>query len=148
MAIRSRHLSVHIDRPAAEVYAYACDPTHLPEWASGLGSTVEHVDGRWYAEMELGRVGIDFAPANPYGVLDHDVTLPSGEVVYNPMRVIADAAGGAGGCEVVFTVRQLTGTNDADFERDQASVSADLARLKNVVEEGAAGAGPAGGSAV
>jgi hypothetical protein len=31
-----------------------------------------------------------FVPRNEYGVLDHEVTLPSGESVHNPMRVIAD----------------------------------------------------------
>ncbi len=45
----------------------------------------------------MGRVALAFVPRNDFGVLDHDVTLPSGETVYNPMRVIADGTG----CEVV-----------------------------------------------
>ncbi|HEX4791491.1 MAG TPA: hypothetical protein VH372_23715 [Actinospica sp.] len=84
----------------------------------------------------VGRVGLGFAPPNAFGVLDHDVTLPSGEVVYNPMRVIADAAGGSGGCEVVFTLRRQAGMSDAEYERDAAAVAADLARLKQAVEDG------------
>lgn len=140
MAIESRHLSVHIDRSAAEVYAYASDPARLPEWAAGLGSAVEKIDGRWYVETGAGRLGLDFAPPNTYGVLDHDVTLPSGEVVYNPMRVLADAAGGAGGCEVVFTLRRQPEMTGEDFEHDAAAITADLVRLKALIEGGGSAA--------
>lgn len=88
MASGSRHVSERIDRRAADVYAYASDPANLPQWASGLGSSVENVDGQWFVETTSGRVGFAFVERNPYGVLDHDVTLPSGEVAYNPMRVM------------------------------------------------------------
>ena len=77
-----------------------------------------------------GRVGFAFVPLNGYGVLDHDVTLPSGEVVYNPMRVIPDGHG----CEVVFTLRRRPGMSDAEFSADTAAVAADLARLRRNLE--------------
>ena len=70
----SLHLSTYVDRPADEVYAYVVDPSHLPEWAAGLTPEVE----------------VRFAPANPYGVADHDVTLPDGTVLTVPLRVLAD----------------------------------------------------------
>ncbi|HZG93381.1 MAG TPA: SRPBCC family protein [Mycobacteriales bacterium] len=47
MSTESRHLSVHIDRPLAEVYAFAADPANLPRWAPGLGSAVVQEDGQW-----------------------------------------------------------------------------------------------------
>ena len=53
----------------------------------------------------MGRVTVAFAPPNPFGILDHRVTLPSGETVDNPMRVIPNADG----CDVVFTVHRRTG---------------------------------------
>jgi hypothetical protein len=81
----------------------------------------------------MGRVGIAFAPRNEFGILDHDVTLPSGETVYNPMRVVP-VGGGGGGCEVVFTVRRRPGMSDEDLARDAAAVAADLASLKRVLE--------------
>lgn len=130
MTLESRHISARIDRPAREVYEYAADPANLPEWASGLGQAVENIDGRWYAESPMGRVEVAFAPRNEYGVLDHDVTLPTGEVVYNPMRVIADGDG----CEVVFTVRRRAGMSDEEFAGDGAAVAADLAGLKRICE--------------
>ena len=36
---------------------------------------------------------VEMAESNPYGVLNHWVTLDTGERFYNPMRVIADGDG-------------------------------------------------------
>jgi hypothetical protein len=47
VASDSRHLSIHIDRPFQMVYDYASNPSHLREWAPGLGSSVDGVDGPW-----------------------------------------------------------------------------------------------------
>ena len=126
----SRHLSVSIDRPLSEVYAFASDPQNLPRWAPGLGSAVERDGDGWFVETSQGRVGLTFAPQNEFGVLDHVVRTPSGETVYVPLRAIADGDG----CEVVFTLRRGPGMTDAELERDTALVTADLALLKQVVE--------------
>jgi uncharacterized protein YndB with AHSA1/START domain len=130
MAAESRHVSVNIDRPAEAVYAYASDPTHLPVWAPGLCTSIESVDGRWVAESGMGRIVIDVAPPNPFGVLDHDVTVSTGETFHNPMRVLPNEDG----AEVVFTVRRQAGVSDADFDRDAAAVLADLTALKQILE--------------
>ncbi|MCP3771173.1 MULTISPECIES: polyketide cyclase [unclassified Streptomyces] len=127
----SRHIGIRIDRAVADVYAYASQPANLPAWAHGLGDSVERIDGRWVAESSpMGRVVVAFAPPNEWGVLDHDVTLPSGETVHNPVRVLVDGPGS----EVVFTLRRQPGTSDAAFERDASMVAADLARLKELLE--------------
>jgi Polyketide cyclase / dehydrase and lipid transport len=133
--VSSEHVSVTIDRPVAAVYDFASVPENLPQWAPGLGCSVELVDGKWTADSPMGRVSFVFVPRNEYGVLDHDVTLPSGETVYNPMRVIATDAG----CEVVFTVRRRPGMSDDDFAGDVAAVAADLALLKQLLEAGEEG---------
>ncbi len=78
----------------------------------------------------MGRVAFAFVPRNEYGVLDHDVTLPSGESVYNPMRVIADGTAS----EVVFTLRRQPDMTDDAFARDADAVATDLAALKRVLE--------------
>jgi len=130
MTSKSRHIGTRIDRPVDGVYDFASDPANLPKWAAGLGSSVALIDGQWIAESPMGRVTFVFVPRNDYGVLDHDVALPSGETVYNPMRVIADGTD----CEVVFTLRRQTGMSDDDFAYAVDAVSKDLATLKLVLE--------------
>ncbi len=125
----SRHLSTHVDRPADEVYAYVSDPARLPEWAAGLSSGIEERDGRWFATSPMGDVEVRFAPQNPYGVADHDVTLPDGSVTSNPLRVLPDGSGS----EVVFTLRRAPGTTDEAFEADEAAIRADLASLARLL---------------
>ena len=130
MLSESRQIAEYIDRPPTEVYDYASNPANLPQWAPGLGTAVEEVDGRWFVDTPGGRVAVAFAPRNDFGVLDHHVTPPSGEVVYVPMRVMANGTGS----EVVFTLRRLAGMTDDEFTRDEGLVAADLARLKRILE--------------
>jgi len=128
-----RYISVSIDRPPGDVYEIAANPANLPRWASGLAGTITpdaDGDGSWTASSPMGKVTIRFADRNPFGVLDHDVTLPSGETIHNPMRVVPNASG----CEVSFTLFQRPGTSDSDFESDARAVTRDLAALKALVE--------------
>ncbi|RFA10927.1 polyketide cyclase [Subtercola boreus] len=130
MAVETRHLSIGIQRPAGEVYAFVREPSNLPQWASGLSAGIRQVDGRWVADSPMGEVEVRFAPPNDFGVVDHLVTLPGGETFDNPMRVLA--VGSA--AEVVFTLLRMPGVTDADFERDAATILSDLAVLKRVLE--------------
>ena len=131
MGSRSQHISIGINRPMFDVYDFAADPLNLPKWAAGLaGSKVERDGQQWSTESPMGRVTFTFGPRNDFGVLDHDVTLPSGQIVHNPLRVISDGDE----CEVVFTLRQRPDMTDEDFERDTDAVAKDLATLKSVVE--------------
>ena len=133
MPPESRQITEWIARRAADVYEYASDPANIPKWAPGLGKSVTNVDGQWYVETESGRLGFAFVERNEYGVLDHTVALPSGEVIYNPMRVVPHGDG----CEVVFSLRRRADTSDEDFARDASLVQADLTRLKQVLEQAA-----------
>ena len=130
MSAQTRHLGERIARPAADVYAFVADPANLPRWSAGLGGDIEQVGGEWFIDSPGGRLRFAFVPANEFGVLDHYVTFPSGETFYNPMRVVPydDTS------EVVFSVRRFGDISDADFDRDVATVAADLAKLKEVLE--------------
>ena len=119
----SRHLSVWIEAPPERVYAFASDPRELPRWAAGL------------ADPSLADAKAEWVPANELGVLDHVVRLPSGEQVYNPMRVIP-AGTGEPRCEVVFTLRRRPGVTDEEFDADAAAVATDLDTLRRLVESG------------
>jgi hypothetical protein len=111
------------------VYEYASDVDNLPRWAAGLAQAEVVREGdSLFVESPMGRVEVRFVERNRFGVLDHDVTLPSGTVVTNPVRVLAHPEG----AEVVFTVRQIELDDDA-FARDVAMVEADLERLDQQV---------------
>jgi hypothetical protein len=127
----STHVGVVIAASRDAVYSFARDPEHLPRWAAGLatGAVERAEDDALVVDSPMGRVTVVFVPHNDLGVLDHDVTLPSGDVVTNPVRVLAHPDG----AEIVFTVRQL-GASDEDFARDVEAVEADLHRLKALVE--------------
>lgn len=129
--VASRHVSRVIGRTRDEVYEFAVNPANLPTWATGLANTPVTIDGdRLIAESPMGQVTVRFVPHNDLGVLDHDVTLPSGTVVNNPVRVLSHP----NGAEILFTVRQIELT-DEEFEHDLATVAEDLKRLAQVLED-------------
>ena len=129
--VASRHVSRVIGRTRDEVYEFAVNPANLPTWATGLANTPVTIDGdRLIAESPMGHVTVRFVPHNDLGVLDHDVTLPSGTVVNNPVRVLSHP----NGAEILFTVRQIE-LSDEEFEHDLATVAEDLKRLAQVLED-------------
>jgi hypothetical protein len=126
----TKQITVWIARAADDVYGFVANPTNIPAWAPGLGTAVEHVDGEWFVDTSSGRVRVRFAERNTFGVLDHDVTLPSGDVISNPMRVVP----AGDGSEVTFSLRRQPDMSDEEFERDEGLVRADLERLKRLLE--------------
>lgn len=126
----SRYIGVSINRPPAEVYAFAI--ANLPRWASGIGGSMKKAEDGWLVDSPAGQIKIEFAPDNEFGVLDHEATLPTGEVVYNPMRVYPNNRGS----EVVFTLYRLPDVSDEDLERDANMIRTDLETLKDVLEAG------------
>ncbi len=128
----ARHVTISIDRPPADVYAYVSDPVRLPEWAAGLSGSIAHLDGKWVAASPMGRVTVEFAPPNLFGVLDHDVTLESGEVVHNPFRVLPNGDGS----ELVLTLLRREGMSAEEFDADEAAIRGDLETLRGILEAG------------
>jgi Polyketide cyclase / dehydrase and lipid transport len=125
------HISVSIARPPAEVYDFAADPRNLPRWAAGLArSEVRMAGDEWIADSPLGKVRVRLAQRNPFGVMDHDVTLESGVTVHNPMRVVPNGEGS----EFVFTLIRRPGMSAGQFAEDRAAVEHDLKTLKDLLE--------------
>jgi len=130
MTFKSRHISVSINRSADQVYEFASNPENLPKWAAGLSGSIKNVNGDWIAESPMGRVIIKFAERNKFGILDHGVTLPSGEKVYNPMRVLPNNDGS----ELIFTLYQRPDMSERMFAEDAKAVARDLEKLKTLLE--------------
>ncbi|MFS0900715.1 SRPBCC family protein [Mycolicibacterium litorale] len=130
----TRHISVWVAAPAEAVYALASDPLTWPRWAAGLAQGgLRRTERGWVADSPMGEVLVEFSPENTFGVLDHVVRMPSGEAVYNPLRVVP-AGPGEARCEVVFSLRRRPGVTDTEFEADAAAVAADLEALRGLVE--------------
>lgn len=128
--LEARHVSVSIERPPREVYRFASDPENLPRWASGLGGSIREDRGEWLADGPLGPVRLRFAEPNDLGVLDHEVVLPTGETIHNPLRVVPNGAGS----EVIFTLFRQPGVTDDKLAADAEWVEKDLRKLKQLLE--------------
>jgi hypothetical protein len=126
----TRAVSVSICASLEQVYEFAANPANLPKWAPGFVKSIGNRDGKWVAESTMGEVTFAFAPRNSLGVLDHGVTLPSGESFSNPMRVVANGQGS----EVLFTLFRHPPMTEAEFDRDATVVLGDLEKLKAVIE--------------
>ncbi|MGN6387986.1 MAG: SRPBCC family protein [Burkholderiaceae bacterium] len=123
-------LAVPIAAPAAEVVDFAARPANLPAWAAAFAQSVRIERGECLVETADGTVALRFVERNPFGVLDHTVTLPSGEIVHCPMRVVPNGDG----CEILFTVFRRPGMTEAAWRADAALVESDLLRLKRLME--------------
>ncbi len=126
-----QHISVFINRPPDVVYAFAANPENLPLWAAGLArSELRKEQETWIAEAPFGTVKIRFVATNTLGVMDHEVELESGLVVYNPMRVVPNGQGS----EFIFSLLRQPDMSDEAFAADKEAIEADLATLKALLE--------------
>ncbi len=123
-------IHIGIERSAEAVYAFASRPENMPLWASGLASGLTQTEDGWIAQGVLGDIRIHFTPANAFGIIDHTVVLPSGQAVFNALRVVPNG----GGAEVMFTLLRQDGMSDAQFDADAAWVLKDLTALKTILE--------------
>ena len=126
----SRTISIAINRPLDEVYAFACVPENFLKWASGLAATLHKEGEQWIADTPEGKAKVRFSERNAHGVLDHWVTLPDRTEIYIPLRAIANDDGS----EVSLTLFRLSEMDDAAFERDANMVRKDLGVLKALLE--------------
>ena len=126
----ARTLSVSINRPAAEAYEFLAEPENFAEWASGLGASLRRHGADWVVETPEGTATVRFCERNAHGMLDHQVTLPSGAAIYVPLRVIANG----NGCDLVLTVFRRPEMSDEKFAADTEWVLRDLHAAKRILE--------------
>ncbi len=132
-ALEAVVVSEPVDAPADEVYAFARRMENLPKWASGLARGIVQRDGHWFADSPMGEVRVAMAPANPFGVLDHEVTLPDGSSVHNAFRVTPCGQRSV----LTFVVLRLEGVGQDRFDADVGHVQRDLLALRRLLEQGA-----------
>ena len=129
--LETKVVNASIQRDWRQVYAFASQPENMAQWASGLGSGLEHADDHWLVDGgPLGKVKVRFSPQNEHGIVDHWVEMPSGMTVYNAFRIVQNGDG----AEAIFLVTRLPGMSAEQFEQDARHVSTDLANLKRIME--------------
>ncbi len=94
-----KNINVSINKPARDVYQFASNPENFPKWVKFVKS-ITRKDDSWIAQTDLGTIKMKFAAQNEFGIIDHDVTLDNGNIIYNPMRVLVNNKG----CEFIFTL--------------------------------------------
>lgn len=125
-----RVLTVCINRMPAVVYAFAGNPANLPQWAAGLGAQIIKEGDHWLLHSSQGQSILRCMPGNELGIMDHSITLPNGQVIDVPLRVVANGTGSL----VVFVLYRQPGMTDEQFEQDAAVVENDLKTLKAILE--------------
>ena len=126
-----KNVTVSIRRSPSDVYAFVSNGENVPRWAKGLGTQIRRVDDEWLVDGPIGKVRVRFTPTNELGVADHDVTLPTGATVHNPIRVLPNQAGST----VIFTLMRRPGVSPETFAQDARAVERDLTALKALLEQ-------------
>ena len=111
--MKSRKLSVRIEREASHAYEFLCVPENFARWASGAAG-----------------MKVRFTERNSYGVLDHAVETPEGTTVYVPLRVLPRGTG----CELELTLFHQPGMTKEKFAADAQWVMRDLREAKRLLE--------------
>jgi uncharacterized protein with von Willebrand factor type A (vWA) domain len=127
----ARIIHISIDAPWREVYEFTANPENLQHWASGLASGLRREGDEWAGDGgPIGKVRVRFAPDNPFGIIDHTVTMENGLTVENPVRVLPNGDG----AEVTFFLLKRPDMDDATYEADAAHILKDLTTLKKLLE--------------
>lgn len=124
-----KNISISINRSAEEVYQFASNPENFPIWVSFIKSVIKQGD-IWIGKTDMGDIKIKFSTPNAFGIIDHQVRLPNGETVSNPMRVVANNKG----CEFIFTLFWMPNRTKEEFNEDVKAVTKDLQQLKKILE--------------
>ncbi|WEK04829.1 MAG: hypothetical protein P0Y65_00805 [Candidatus Devosia phytovorans] len=130
---RSHTITISIDRPFDEVYAYLSKPSNYQDWATvEQGSFKPLENGDWVGMTPAGLRHHRFTAPNNFGVLDHAIFVPGKEMLYNPMRVTPNQDG----TELTFTYYVREGMSDERFESSIEWIRTDFLALKSYLEAG------------
>ena len=128
----SRTISMAINRPSDEVYAFLSNPRNLTRWTGGvlvgpLEQVGEHI---WQTDYEGAKVNLEFTPPNALGVIDLAITAHGAPDQFYRTRVFPNGAG----TELCCTILQRAHESDAEFQSNIEWLRADLLVLKSFIE--------------
>ncbi|KKB80550.1 hypothetical protein VW29_17250 [Devosia limi DSM 17137] len=128
---RSHTITLQIDYAYDLAYRFLMEPRNFADWAAVDKESYRPLDnGDWAGDLPFGFRHFRFTPANDFGVLDHAIFVPGETPFYTSMRLMPNEAG----TELVFTVYQRPGTEDALFASGVEWLRTDLLALKSLLE--------------
>lgn len=132
--LKSKTISISIDRPVDAVYQFMAEPQNMPKWTTALGPSFHEIGARtWIADEPpdpRGPVTMRFCERNEYGVLDYEVSRSGEAALLVPIRVFANEDG----TELLFTYLQRPGVTNEHLESEVEWVTTDLLTLKALLE--------------
>jgi hypothetical protein len=119
MRLVSRSLSVHIERPASQVYEYFCQPQNLSRWSA-----------QWIGQTAPGPTRWHFSERNAFGVLDFALHPPRGASIYIQLRV----APNEGRCSLLLTLFGRAGMSEEECAAVAGRAARELLSVKLLLE--------------
>ena len=128
----SRPISLAINRPWAELYAFLSEPRNINLWTQGvIAQPLEQVaEHEWRTSHEGVPVLIAFTPPNGFGILDLELRWTDQAPRHYRIRLFPNEEGS----EICCTILQRPGESDAQFASECEWLRTDLEVLKAYAE--------------
>ncbi|WP_410640340.1 SRPBCC family protein [Amycolatopsis sp. lyj-346] len=128
---RAETRTISIATPPERVVEYLADPHHLPEWAPGFASAVDHEhDDIWRVHTESGPQRVAVRVAAEHGVVD--VVSADAPNLGLFTRVVPNLTG----AELIFSLFFPDGTDPAAVDAQMVVVGEELRAVRDRVESG------------
>ncbi len=146
--LKSKTLTVSVDRHPATLLEWLATPENLPLWHGVFCRSIQRAPSGWIASSRRGPIPIRFLRDDRSGLLDLVLRENAGEDLTLAMRVLPNGSGS----EVVFTIIQSPGLSDQAYQEhmrwaekaihglkklpiDSPSVKAELPRVSVEADE-------------
>ncbi len=127
---RSVHQSISIKCTPQKLFDFISNPLNWPLY-SEFNLKVEKKEGYWLIETPQGPLKHVIISDKQYGIMDTIITLPSGNDMLVPSRILPNG----NGTEYVVTHFQPGEVSTTIFESWLQGVDRNLNRLKKIMEE-------------
>lgn len=128
---RGETRTLSVAAPPERVVEYLADPRHLPEWAPGFATAVDHEhDDVWRVDTGEGPRRVAVRVAAEHGVVDFvSADAPN-------LGLFTRAVPNLAGAELIFSLFFPEGTEPAAVDAQMAVVGEELRALREHVESG------------
>ena len=128
--MRSDTVSVTIKAKPQDVYDFVSDINHWPQF-SEFAPAVTQKESHWIVHSPQGDVILKTNFNRELLILDHEVTVPSGQKVLIPYRVVPNEKGS----ELIMTNFQAPGDSDKAYAEQMDWMKKELHTIKAILDK-------------